>query len=395
MKILFSADWHLGYELGGANRQRRLPDQARQLRLIARYCQEHAVDVLAVAGDVFEAQDRTAARQAVAEMVGALRAPLDRGMRLLAIAGNHDRDWFMETANIWLATEAAAGDERVIFRTKPDLVTIEANGEPVNFAMMPFPTESRYSMPRDTEGGAARMRQLIAQRFADAMEEIRKRAEEQNLPTVMLAHVTVEGTTVRAHRIAPRDDVVIPFALFPQFELTVIGHIHKGEQIGAGPVYYVGALDRMDLGEREYQPRVLLADIGAGGVRSVQSLPLDPTPFAEIVATTLEELDAAAAAIPDLPATLVKVRLMVEPAEFVGPLIHRAGELFPRLYGNVEVERRAEERAPIAIDGANTADVLGTVRRYLESQSQVREDELEPLMAIVGELRAATAEDDQ
>ena len=65
MKILFSADWHLGYTLGGANPQSRLGDQRRNLDLVARYCDEHQVDVLAIAGDLFEAQERGAARAAV------------------------------------------------------------------------------------------------------------------------------------------------------------------------------------------------------------------------------------------------------------------------------------------------------------------------------------------
>ena len=48
MKVLFSADWHLGYTLGGANPALRLEDQARQLRMIAAYCDEYAVEVLAI-----------------------------------------------------------------------------------------------------------------------------------------------------------------------------------------------------------------------------------------------------------------------------------------------------------------------------------------------------------
>ena len=59
-------------------------------------------------------------------MIEALREPLARGLQIVAIAGNHDRDYFMETANVWLGAEAAPGDERIILRTKPELVTIDA-----------------------------------------------------------------------------------------------------------------------------------------------------------------------------------------------------------------------------------------------------------------------------
>ena len=55
--------------------------------------------MLAIAGDVFEAQERGAARAAVGAMMEALAGPLARGLRIIAIAGNHDRDYFMDTAN--------------------------------------------------------------------------------------------------------------------------------------------------------------------------------------------------------------------------------------------------------------------------------------------------------
>src|SRR5262245_30058454 len=151
MKILFSADWHLGYTLAGANPQPRLEDQRRNIDLIANYCEEHAVDVLAIAGDIFEAQQRGPARDAAAAMIDGLHAPLSRGMRIVGVAGNHDTDFFMETANIWL--DAAAVSNQIIFRVRPELVTVEANGEQVNFALLPFPRTYRYDITHVDQGG--------------------------------------------------------------------------------------------------------------------------------------------------------------------------------------------------------------------------------------------------
>src|SRR5207302_1497768 len=167
MKILFSADWHLGYTLGGANPRSRLDDQARQLRKIAAYCEEHAVDVLAIAGDVFEAQERGAARAAVGAMMEALAAPLARGLRIIAIAGNHDRDYFMDTATMWLGTYAGDGTERVVLRTRPELLTVQCGGERVNFALLPFPTLSRYELQQGNAGGVAQRNEQLAKLFIE------------------------------------------------------------------------------------------------------------------------------------------------------------------------------------------------------------------------------------
>jgi exonuclease SbcD len=385
MKILFSADWHLGYTLGGANRQDRLPDQRRNIDRIAKYCEEHAVDVLAIAGDIFEAQKEGPGRVAAFTLIDGLRAPLARGMRVVAVAGNHDRDYFIDTANIWLT--ASTSEQQIVFRTRPDLVTVEAAGERVNFALLPYPLAHRYDLRHDDPGGPAQRNELLAKRFVEEMQAIRARAAEQRLPTVLLTHVTVTGTTVKAHRISPRDDVVIPRGAFPEFELTVVGHIHKPEQIGGAPFYYVGVLDRMDVAERDYETRVLLADVGADGLRGITSLPLDPTPFAIAVAETEDDLAVQAKNIDRLDETLVKLVLRVPRSTYVAPFLDKARQLFPRLYGNVEMEWTDDDAAGApAVEGLNPANVEDTVRRYLDEQ-QMRDEERDALMALVHELR--------
>jgi len=388
LKLLFSADWHLGYTLAGANVAPRLDDQVRQIEKIAAYCEQHAVDVLAIAGDLFEAQERGPARNAVQRMTAALREPLARGMRIVAVAGNHDRDYFMDTANVWLGAEASSGDERIIFRTRPDLVMVAAGGERVNFALLPFPTPARYDLRQDDAGGVAHRNERLTKLFVEKMEELRKQAAQQKLPTVLLTHVTVEGTTVKAHRISHRDDVVVSRGAFPEFELTVIGHIHKPEQVGGAHFYYVGGLDRMDVGEKLYEPRVLLADVGPEGLRDITSLPLDPTPFEAVLARDEDELIAARERLERPDDTLVKLTLVVPYGTYTAPLIDRARQLFPRLYGNVDHQWEGAADVAPSVSGLNPAHVEETVRRYLEEQ-QMPDEERDALIALVGELRGA------
>jgi DNA repair exonuclease SbcCD nuclease subunit len=224
------------------------------------------------------------------------------------------------------------------------------------------------------------------------MEELRTRAAAHGIPAVLLTHVTVSGATVHAHRISQRDDVVIPRGSFPEFELTVIGHIHKAEQIGGGHFYYVGALDRMDVAEKDYEPRVLLADVGPQGVRNITSLPLDPTPIAAVEACTDEDLEAAAAAMPRVAETLVKLTLRVAEGTYTAPLLERAKELFPRLYGNVDhAWTDASTDAKTAVEGLNPADVMATVAWYLGEQ-EMPEGERVALLALVEDLRRAPTE---
>ena len=117
--------------------------------------------MLAIAGDVFEAQERGAARAAVGAMMDALAGPLSRGLRVIAIAGNHDRDYFMDMAGLWLGAHSPAGGERLVLRTRPEMLTVEAIGERVNFALLPFPTLARYELKQDDPGGVAQRNEQL------------------------------------------------------------------------------------------------------------------------------------------------------------------------------------------------------------------------------------------
>ena len=393
MRVLFSTDWHLGYEMGGANRVERLSDQARQLQLIARYLEEHEVDVLAIAGDVFEAQERGRARAAVQTLTSALGPSLDRGLQVVIIAGNHDRDYFMETANEWLdAGHPGNGPRRMYLATRPRVLTVEARNERLNFVLLPFPTPARYAMQgaEDSDGAASR-NERIARRFVEAMEDLQREAAGSRLPAVLLAHITLDNTEVGPHRLGPRDDIVVPRSAFPSFEMAVVGHIHKPQRLGAAHFYYVGVLDRMDIGEADYETRVLLADIAPDGSCEVTSLPLDPTPFQLVEAETEEDLQRAHDFMPNPELALVKLRLRAAFGAPTAPLIAAARELFPRLYGNVEHEWIGPPNAGPQVEGLDPADVATTIHRYLTEQVEDERERAE-LLELVDELRIAAGQ---
>src|SRR5947199_10442614 len=53
MRLIHTADWHLCDRLGRVN---RTADLKRRVERVAELCQEHAVDVLLIAGDLFSEQ---------------------------------------------------------------------------------------------------------------------------------------------------------------------------------------------------------------------------------------------------------------------------------------------------------------------------------------------------
>src|SRR6476659_2450023 len=84
MRILHTADWHLGDRLGRID---RTDDLRKAVERVAAYCKQEKADVLLVAGDLFS----ELAWQDV------FREFLETGGTILTLTGNHDNESFCQT----------------------------------------------------------------------------------------------------------------------------------------------------------------------------------------------------------------------------------------------------------------------------------------------------------
>ena len=86
MRILHTSDWHLGRTLA---QESLLDDQAQLLDQVFAAIVEHRVDVLIIAGDLF---DRAVPRKEAVQLFNDFLARVyaETGAAIVAIAGNHD-----------------------------------------------------------------------------------------------------------------------------------------------------------------------------------------------------------------------------------------------------------------------------------------------------------------
>ena len=92
MRILHTSDWHLGHRLYGRSRYEEF---AGFLDWLAAYIAEHAVEVLLVAGDIF---DTTTPGNRTLELYYRFLHHVSRGpcRAVVIIAGNHDSPTLLE-----------------------------------------------------------------------------------------------------------------------------------------------------------------------------------------------------------------------------------------------------------------------------------------------------------
>jgi len=112
LKILHTADWHLGKKL---QEFPRLEEQKLVLEEIVQLCEEEEIDLVLLAGDIFDSFNPN--HEAVELLYKTLKKLSNNGRRLIvAISGNHDSTQFVE------APDPLARELGIIFYSKYDSI---------------------------------------------------------------------------------------------------------------------------------------------------------------------------------------------------------------------------------------------------------------------------------
>ena len=193
MRILHTSDWHIGKRLMG---RERLDEQSDVLDEIVRICDGEGVELVLVAGDIFdtympsaEAEDLFFSK--IKAMAGADRA-------VLLISGNHD-DGVRLSASAPLSEELGiyvVGNSRKplplhsMRKVRPlssgagFAVFGNERGEKVFVNALPYPNEARFKEEKSDLPFSERMKKWI-----DEGES----GNTERLPSVFLSHIFVAG----------------------------------------------------------------------------------------------------------------------------------------------------------------------------------------------------------
>jgi DNA repair protein SbcD/Mre11 len=343
MRIIHTADWHLGDWLG---KIRRNDDFKSRVETVAHLCEEHAADVLLIAGDVFSEQasveDMTRSLQHISDC---FKSFFSRGGTILAITGNHDRDnrINMVRAGMSLASPSPAGGQlecgRMYLENELKLVSlVDPNGERVQFVLVPYPTVSRFVESTDVYRTKDEENQLLHLRITEWLATVPLQPDyNAKLPTVLVAHLHVRGSEAHSlYKLDEVDDIVFDPEFLPTgWTYAALGHIHRPQTLnGLQNVRYSGSLDRCDFGELGQSKEVVLIDVGPSGLRGQPlSIPIGPTPLYDVVINSpAVDLPQIEAMYPDHEAAIVRVQATHQDGMSRDEITRELRRLFPRLY---------------------------------------------------------------
>jgi exonuclease SbcD len=293
MRILHTADWHVGKTL---RRRQRLDEIDRALSEVVAIARAEQVDVTLVCGDLFD----QFAPSAEAERI-VFRALVDlreTGCAVLVIPGNHDN------AKRFAAVErlsGAAGIQIVPEVRRPGAggiieIASRDGAQRAQIAALPWVPEKALFGAEEMMG----LQEAPNQAYAEVMGQLLARLCDDFEPGkvhLLAAHLFVGGARIGGgERELTIGDLfaVAPQALPVTPQYIALGHVHRPQAIaGSGvPARYAGSLVQLDFGEREQAKSVTVVEAEPGRPAQVRAVPITAGRSLLDVGGTLEELRA-------------------------------------------------------------------------------------------------------
>ena len=279
MRILHTSDWHIGRTFHGYSTLDALRGVLDELTAQVR---AHDVDVVIVAGDVFDSATPAAACYTL--LSDALRGIADAGARVVVTSGNHD-------SAARLGFQAGLLRDGIHVLTDSDAVgtplTIDDAYGPVHFYGIPY---LEPALLRHRWEGVRTQAAVLGR----AMDLVRADLAERGGRSVAIAHCFAAGVEPTPHLerdIQQGGLDVVPLSTFDGVDYMALGHIH-GRQRLAENVRYAGAPLHYSFGEGDKPRGSWLVDLDADGFSTVEWLALPVPrrlvtlrgPFADILA---------------------------------------------------------------------------------------------------------------
>ena len=279
MKFLHTADLHIGKRMFDIS---LAEDQKHMLTQVLEIAEKHSVDAVVLAGDIY---DRSVpSTEAVTMLDEFLTELVNRKTPVIMISGNHDSpervgfaSQIMEAAGLHIGGTYNGELKKVTLAPK--------GGEPeVCFVCLPFIKPATVGVTNSAEV----VRTVLEKERLDFSDGKRY---------VLITHYFVTGENGSQPELSDSEDSVyvggidnVPADLFAGFDYVALGHIHKPQHIGEGPVYYSGSGMKYSFSEACQTKSVNIVTVEEKGPVKVEKVPLKPYREMRCIKGKLEDL---------------------------------------------------------------------------------------------------------
>ena len=322
MRILHTADWHIGQRL---HERQRTDEHEKFLEWLLNTIQEHKVELLLVSGDIFDTA--LPSSESTNRYYRFLYQLFDETDAYTVItAGNHDSPRHLEAPREFLKM----GRIYVVgLADEPNncVVTLPADNPRVAIAAVPFLSESdlRHLSYETEVDRSERYREWFKAFYADCVA-----AMPAELPKILMGHLFVQGGTIgTSERNVQIGGATATHASdFPEnVKYVALGHLHRPQTIDGTdyPIRYSGSPIPMRFNETGYRKKVYLLELSDDGAL-IQDEGIEIPIFKELCTVEGDEVSVLSEAMTkDWTGKYIQVKLrLTTPSIGIGDEIRKA-----------------------------------------------------------------------
>lgn len=382
MRILHTADWHVGKVLKG---RQRLEEHDAVLRAIVRVAQEEDVDLVVVAGDVFDTSTPSPdAQNLVIRTLLGLRS--DR-RNVVIEAGNHDNP---RQLDVFRPILGELGVTVVGQPRRPaDGGRLEINirsGERARVAILPFISQrNAISASQAMTQTEADTNRAYADNLKAMIDALTEGFDAPGAVNLLMTHATLVGGSRGGGERESQTvfEYALPATLFPShLHYAALGHLHRRQAIpGPAPLHYSGSPLQIDFGEGENISVVVIVDVTADTPARTRDVEIAGGRQLRTVTGTLADLQALEVEPEDWLRVIVREKPRTGLADDVRAMLPGALEVrvdpeFTRPTAAATMKRTAG-RTPVELFGdylvsQNRGDADRLTKRFAEILDDVQ-----------------------
>lgn len=270
MRLLHTADWHIGRTIEGRDRH---DEHEAFFDELTEICNEEKIDAVLMAGDVFDSVNPPAKGE---ELFYESMARLsDHGKRpVIIISGNHDHPERLAAARTVLEKH------RIYIQGYPTLmplrITIDGYEESLVIAGLPYPSESRLKQSFTQSNDELLLRDAYDEKVFDIFRQLTQSFSPSDI-RVAMSHLFVAGGsgTESERPIEVGGAYTVRATQLPDnVQYTALGHLHRPQDIKKAAVKarYAGSPLAFSFSETGYAKSVSVVDIKPGELANVKEV---------------------------------------------------------------------------------------------------------------------------
>lgn len=262
MKILHLSDLHLGKRI---NEFSMIEDQEYILTKIINIIDEQELDVIVIAGDVY---DKAVPSAEAVELFDDFLVRLSkRNLKVFIISGNHDSaeriafgGRLMDKSGVYMSP---------VYNGHVEPIALTDSFGEVNFYLLPFikPANVRRFYPDD---------EIVT--YTDAIKiSIENMNIDKSKRNILVTHQFVTGASrTESEDISVGGTDNVDASVFDGFDYVALGHIHRAQKCVSEYIRYSGTPLKYSFSEAKDEKTVTIIDIKEKGSIELTFLPLIP-----------------------------------------------------------------------------------------------------------------------